>query len=38
LIVQETGFRFLHGLGVTLIAADSPDSFLEATPTSSGKF
>jgi len=33
LIVQETGFRFLHGLGVTLIAADSPDSFVDDTPT-----
>jgi DNA invertase Pin-like site-specific DNA recombinase len=33
LIVQETGFRFLHGLGVTLIAADSPDAFLDSTPT-----
>jgi hypothetical protein len=26
LIVQETGWRFLQGLGVTLIAADSPDA------------
>ena len=25
LIVQETGWRFLQGLGVTLIAADSPE-------------
>ena len=33
LIVQETGFRFLQGLGVTLIAADSPDAFLDDTPT-----
>jgi DNA invertase Pin-like site-specific DNA recombinase len=33
LIVQETGWRFLQGLGVTLIAADSPDSFLDDTPT-----
>jgi DNA invertase Pin-like site-specific DNA recombinase len=32
LIVQETGWRFLQGLGVTLVAADSPDSFLDATP------
>ena len=32
LIVQETGWRFLQGLGVTLIAADSPDSFLDKTP------
>jgi DNA invertase Pin-like site-specific DNA recombinase len=33
LIVQETGWRFLQGLGVTLVAADSPDSFLDSTPT-----
>jgi len=33
LIVQETGWRFLQGLGVTLIAADSPDAFLDTTPT-----
>jgi DNA invertase Pin-like site-specific DNA recombinase len=33
LITQETGFRFLKGLGVTLIAADSPDAFLDDTPT-----
>jgi len=33
LIVQETGWRYLQGLGVTLIAADSPDSFLDSTPT-----
>jgi DNA invertase Pin-like site-specific DNA recombinase len=33
LIVQETGWRFLQGLGITLIAADSPDSFLDRTPT-----
>ena len=33
LIVQETGWRFLQGLGITLIAADSPDSFLNETPT-----
>jgi DNA invertase Pin-like site-specific DNA recombinase len=33
LIVQETGWRFLQGLGVTLIAVDSPDSFLDTTPT-----
>jgi DNA invertase Pin-like site-specific DNA recombinase len=32
LIVQETGWRFLQGLGVTLVAADSPDSFLDTTP------
>lgn len=34
LIVQETGHRFLKGEGVTLIAADSPDTFVEDTPTS----
>ena len=33
LIVQETGWRFLQGLGVTLVAADSPNSFLDTTPT-----
>jgi DNA invertase Pin-like site-specific DNA recombinase len=33
LIVQETGWRFLQDLGVTLVAADSPDSFLDTTPT-----
>jgi DNA invertase Pin-like site-specific DNA recombinase len=33
LIVQETGFRFLRDAGITLIAADSPDSFLDDTPT-----
>ena len=33
LITQETGFSFLQGLGVTLIAADSPDAFLDDTPT-----
>ena len=33
LIVQETGWRFLQGLGITLIAADSPDAFLDDTPT-----
>jgi DNA invertase Pin-like site-specific DNA recombinase len=33
LIVQETGWRFLQRLGITLIAADSPDSFLDSTPT-----
>jgi DNA invertase Pin-like site-specific DNA recombinase len=33
LIVQETGWRYLQSLGVTLIAADSPDSFLDTTPT-----
>jgi DNA invertase Pin-like site-specific DNA recombinase len=33
LIVQETGWRFLRNAGVTLIAADSPDTFLDETPT-----
>ena len=33
LIVQETGHRMLRGLGIELIAADSPDSFVDATPT-----
>ena len=33
LIVQETGFRFLQSLGIALIAADSPDAFLDDTPT-----
>jgi DNA invertase Pin-like site-specific DNA recombinase len=33
LIVQETGFRFLRDAGIVLIAADSPDSFLDDTPT-----
>ena len=33
LVTQETGFRYLQGLGVTLIAADSPDAFLDDTPT-----
>lgn len=33
LIVQETGFRMLREAGITLIAADSPDAFLDDTPT-----
>lgn len=33
LIVQETGFRMLKQQGVELIAADSPGSFIEDTPT-----
>jgi DNA invertase Pin-like site-specific DNA recombinase len=33
LIVQETGWRFLKDAGITLIAADSPDAFLDETPT-----
>lgn len=34
LIVQETGHKFLTGQGITLIAADSPDTFVEDAPTS----
>jgi DNA invertase Pin-like site-specific DNA recombinase len=33
LIVAETGWRFLQDIGITLIAADAPDSFLDDTPT-----
>ena len=33
LIVQETGYKYLKDLGITLIAVDSPDSFLDETPT-----
>ncbi len=33
LMVQEVGFTMLRGLGVTLIAADSPGSFQDDTPT-----
>jgi DNA invertase Pin-like site-specific DNA recombinase len=33
LITQETGHALLKGQGVTLIAADSPDAFLDDTPT-----
>jgi DNA invertase Pin-like site-specific DNA recombinase len=33
LIVQETGYRLLRDAGITLIAVDSPDSFLDSTPT-----
>jgi DNA invertase Pin-like site-specific DNA recombinase len=33
-MVQEVGFAMLRGLGVTLIAADSPTSFLDDGPTS----
>jgi DNA invertase Pin-like site-specific DNA recombinase len=33
LIVQETGWRMLRDAGVTLIAADSPEAFLDDTPT-----
>jgi DNA invertase Pin-like site-specific DNA recombinase len=32
LIVQETGFAMLRGRGITLVAADSPDAFLDNTP------
>ena len=33
LIVQETGFRLLRKQGIELIAADSPSSFVDDTPT-----
>jgi DNA invertase Pin-like site-specific DNA recombinase len=33
LMVQEVGFAMLKRLGITLIAADSPISFLDDTPT-----
>src|SRR6516165_3122092 len=33
LMVQETGWRMLQELGVELIAADSPNAFLDETPT-----
>jgi DNA invertase Pin-like site-specific DNA recombinase len=33
LIIQETGWRFLRDMGVTLIAADRPDAFLDDGPT-----
>ena len=33
LIVAETGFRRLRDAGITLIAADAPNSFLDDTPT-----
>ena len=33
LIVQEVGFRQLRDAGIELIAADSPDSFTQDTPT-----
>lgn len=33
LITQETGWRFLRDAGIALIAADSPDAFLDETPT-----
>lgn len=34
LMVQEIGFRLLQGMNVELVAADSPDSFADDTPTS----
>jgi DNA invertase Pin-like site-specific DNA recombinase len=34
LMVQEVGFAKLKALGIALIAADSPQSFLDDTPTS----
>ena len=34
LIVAETGYRRLRDAGITLIAADAPNSFLDDTPTS----
>ena len=37
LIVQETGHRMLRDLGIELIAADSPDSLADATPTGCAK-
>lgn len=33
LIVQETGWRMLREAGIDLIAVDSPDAFLDDTPT-----
>lgn len=33
LIVQETGWRYLRDAGINLIAADSPEAFLDDTPT-----
>jgi DNA invertase Pin-like site-specific DNA recombinase len=34
LLVAETGFRRLRDAGITLIASDAPNSFLDDTPTS----
>jgi DNA invertase Pin-like site-specific DNA recombinase len=34
LMVQEVGFAMLKERGITLISADSPDAFLDDTPTS----
>ena len=33
LIIQETGWRYLRARGVELIAVDSPNAFLDDTPT-----
>jgi DNA invertase Pin-like site-specific DNA recombinase len=33
LIVQETGWHYLKDARITLVAADSPDAFLDDTPT-----
>jgi DNA invertase Pin-like site-specific DNA recombinase len=33
LVVQETGWRFLRNQGIELIACDSPETFLDDTPT-----
>jgi DNA invertase Pin-like site-specific DNA recombinase len=33
LIVQESGWKMLQGIGVELIAVDSPNAFIEDTPT-----
>jgi len=33
LIIQETGYKFLKDMGITLIAADRPDAFLDDGPT-----
>ena len=35
LIVQETGYRMLKERGISLIAVDSPESFLDDNPTAS---
>ena len=34
LICQETGFQYLSGLGFSLISVESPDSFVNESPTS----
>ena len=33
IVVQEVGYRMLKERGITLIAADKPDAFLDDTPT-----